>query len=81
MGHTLFALRGGKITEWRAMVLARETACLTLEDRRVVDQRLAGNPDRLEAMGDREAEVAARDLAYQLDPASVVERRQRTRAL
>ena len=51
------------------MVLARETACLPLEDRRVVDQRLAGDADRLEAMGDREAEVAARDLACQLDPA------------
>ena len=69
MRHTRSALRAGKITEWRAMVLARATACLPREDRRVVDQRLAGDPDRLEAMGDREAEVAARDLACQLDPA------------
>ena len=80
MCHTLSTLRSGKITEWRAMVLARETACLPREDRRVVDQRLAGDPDRLEAMGDREAEVAARDLACQLDPASVVERRRRAEA-
>ena len=80
MRHTGAALRGGKITEWRAMVLARETACLPLEDRRVVDRRLAGDPDRLEAMGDRETELAARDLACQLDPGSVAERRRRAEA-
>ena len=80
MRHTASALRGGMITEWRAMVLARETACLSLEERRVVDRRLAGDADRLEAMGDRETERAARDLACQLDPASVAKRRRRAEA-
>jgi hypothetical protein len=80
MRHTLTALRGGKVTEWRAMVLARETACLPLEERRMVDRRLAGDADRLEAMGDRETELAARDLACRLDPACVAERRRRAEA-
>ena len=80
MPHTRAALRAGRITEWRASLLARETACLSLQDRRVVDRRLAGDAERLEAMGDREVEVAARDLACQLDPASVAERRRRAEA-
>jgi hypothetical protein len=80
MPHTLAALREGRITEWRATLLARETACLTLEDRRRVDEQLAANPDHLEGLGDGELVRAARKLAYQLDPASFVERRAKAEA-
>ena len=38
MPHTLAALRGGHITEWRATILARETACLDVEHRREIDR-------------------------------------------
>ena len=49
------ALRQGRITEWKATLLARETACLSLEHRQLVDEALAGDPDKIEAMGDRRA--------------------------
>ena len=77
MPHTMAAFRAGRITEWRATLLVRETACLPLDDRRHVDQALAGDPDALERMGDREVVAAACRLAAELDPASVAERRRR----
>ena len=75
--HTKAAFRGGAITEWRAMLLARETACLSREDRAEVDRRVAGDPDVLEGMGDGEIVARAREAAYELDPVSFVERRRR----
>jgi hypothetical protein len=80
---TAAALTSGRITEWRAMLLARETACLSREDRGEVDRRLAGTPealDELEGMGDGELVSRARGLAYELDPISFVERRRRAEA-
>jgi hypothetical protein len=77
------ALTTGRITEWRAMLLARETGCLAREDRAEVDRRMAGTPDalvELEAMGDGELVAHARELAYELDPVSFVERRRRAEA-
>ena len=71
------AFRAGRITEWRATLLARETACLSRDDRAEVDRRVAGAPDVLEAMGDGEIVAAAREAAYELDPVSFVERRRR----
>jgi hypothetical protein len=43
MPCTRRALRQGRITEWKATILARETACLSVEDRQTVDRRLAGD--------------------------------------
>ena len=77
------ALTTGRITEWRAMLVARETACLSRADRGEVDRRIAGTPDaldELEAMGDGELVGRARELAYELDPVSFVERRRRAEA-
>jgi 5-methylcytosine-specific restriction endonuclease McrA len=73
--HTLAAFRAGRVTEWRATLVARETACLSLEDRLTVDAELAGNPERFEAMGDGELVAEARTIAYRLDPESLVARR------
>jgi hypothetical protein len=75
MPCTRRALRAGHITEWRATILVRETACLSLEDRQEVDRRLAGNAVRLESMGDRRLEGAARSMAAELDAAACVLRR------
>lgn len=83
MPGTAGALRTGRITEWRATLMARETACLSREDRAAVDLRLAGTPeavDELEGMGDRELVGRAREVAYELDPVSFVERRRRAEA-
>jgi hypothetical protein len=78
--NTLAAFRSGRISEFRATLVVRETGCLSLPDRREVDAALAGNPERIEAMGDRELVAEARKLAYQLDPASFVARRRRAEA-
>ena len=78
--HTMAAFRAGRITEWAATVIARETACLTLEDRLTVDAQLASDPDRLEAMGIGELEAEAKQIAYRLDAASFVQRRARAEA-
>ena len=52
--HTWRAWRAGRITEWKATLIARETACLSRDDRAAVDAAVAGDPHRLERMGDRE---------------------------
>ena len=80
MPCTRRALVSGRITEWRATLLARETACLSREDRAAVDRRVAGDLDALEAMGDGELVGRAREVAYELDPVSFVERRRRAEA-
>lgn len=75
--HTSAAFSSGRITEWRAMVIARETACLSLDDRLAVDRAIAGDPDALEGYSDRVVLGELRKLACRLDPASVAERRRR----
>lgn len=67
MPHTAAALTAGRISEWRATLVARSTAVLSLEHRREVDARLA---DRLPRMSDKETSAAADAVAYELDPQS-----------
>jgi len=62
---TLAALRSGQTSEWRAMLVARETGWLCLEHRAAVDADLG---PRLEALNDRQVEAEAARLAYALDP-------------
>ena len=69
--RTLAALRAGLISEWRATLIARETACLSAEHRRQVDAELA---DQLGSLGDKATAVAARRAAYRLDPAAALDR-------
>jgi hypothetical protein len=73
MPATMAALRIGAISEWRATVVARETACLTREERRIADSELAG---RLAHLSDRQVETAARTIAYRLDPHAFTARSQ-----
>ncbi|MCZ4519666.1 HNH endonuclease [Rhodococcus ruber] len=75
MPHTLARLRAGELNEWRVMILARETACLTVDDRRTIDERLCADPATLAGAGDRTIEGRARALANELDAASQVKRR------
>jgi hypothetical protein len=75
MPHTRRGLRAGAISEWRATIIARETACLSRADRREVDRRVAHDTTALEQMGDRELGDAARRMAYQLDAEAWVTRR------
>ena len=58
--HTWAALRAGRVSEWRATIVARETGCLSRADRREVDRRVARDAEALAAMGDRELGDAVR---------------------
>jgi hypothetical protein len=74
MPWTAAAFARGEITEWRATIMARETACLTREDRGEVDQRLGSREGGLAGLGDQETAAEARRMAYALDPDSFTRR-------
>ena len=79
MPHTFALMKAGLFSQWQATILARETACLSLEDRRIIDHQLcAVGPDgatpQVVVMGLRQLENAAKKLAISLDQASVVAR-------
>ncbi|MDQ0822053.1 hypothetical protein QFZ79_004433 [Arthrobacter sp. V4I6] len=74
MPHTLAALESGQLNEWRATLLARETACLSAADRCAVDEELAADTGSFTGAGDRAMVAAARACAYRKDPRSVTER-------
>ena len=78
--QTWRAWREGRITEWKATLIARETACLSRDDRGAVDLLVAGDGARLESLGERELVSAVQAEAYRLDPASFVARRRRAEA-
>ncbi len=80
MPHTLAALEAGLLSEWRATLIVRESACLDVDDRRVLDAELCGEPANLAGMGDARIVAAARAIAYRLDPHAVVERAARAEA-
>jgi hypothetical protein len=63
MPHTAAALSRGEVSEWRATLVARETACLSRQDRRVVDEELAARPGGLGSLGDRAVEQEARRIS------------------
>jgi len=74
MPHTLAALETGALSEWRATIAVRESACLDVEDRRRLDAELCSDVTRLDGMGDAALAAAARAIAYRLDPHAVVDR-------
>ena len=74
MPHTLAALEAGVLSEWRATLIVRESACLTLEDRRALDAELCADMKDLAGMGNKRIAAAAKTIAYRLDPQAVVDR-------
>lgn len=72
--HTLAALTAGTISEWRATLIARETACLSREDRATVEATLFADGSPIQEWGDRRLVDEARRIAYRLDPHSVTAR-------
>jgi hypothetical protein len=77
MPHTHALMTTGHLSEWRATLLARETACLSLADRHTIDAELCADPATLDGLSDAGLVAAARRLAYRLDPESVVARARR----
>ena len=75
MPHTLAALEHGAVSEWRATLLARETACLTREHRELIDTQLCADPTGLSGWGDRRLIGEILHIAYRLDPVAVTKRR------
>ena len=71
MPDTHALLSRGEISEWRATLVVRETAVLSVEHRAQVDAELA---PELAHLGDREAAARARAIGYRLDPGSAIRR-------
>ncbi|SDX33802.1 protein of unknown function [Arthrobacter sp. cf158] len=74
MPRTLAALESGQLNEWRATLLVKETACLSVEDRCAVDEELAPDAGTFEGKGDRAIIAAAKAAAYRRDPRSAARR-------
>ncbi|WIM89410.1 DUF222 domain-containing protein [Candidatus Mycobacterium wuenschmannii] len=74
MPHTLAVLEAGLLSEWRATLIVRESACLDVDDRRALDAEMCADPGALEGMGDARIAAAAKAIAYRLDPHAVVDR-------
>lgn len=74
MPHTLAAMENGALSEWRATLIARESACLAIEDRRFLDAELCADVSKLEGMGDARITAAAKEIAARLDAQAVVDR-------
>jgi hypothetical protein len=74
MPFTLAALESGVLSESRATIVVRESACLDVDDRRRLDEELCADQAGLEGLGDRALCAAAKAIAYRLDPVAVVER-------
>lgn len=72
--RTMRALGQGDISEWRATIIAGETAMLNSDQRRRVDAEVAAGMAKL---GDRQLRAAVSRAAYQMDPQTFVKRRAR----
>jgi uncharacterized protein DUF222 len=68
---TFAALQSGQLSEWRALVVARETAWLSRTHRAAVDRELASELSR---WGNRRVEAETKKAAYRLDPAGYLAR-------
>ncbi len=82
--HALAAMGAGVLSEWRATLIARETACLDPAARLQVDHLLCGRLSdgtwRFEGWGDRRLAAEAQKLVYAADPHAVVNRRAKAEA-
>lgn len=74
MPHLMSRLKDGTLSEFRAMLVLRETACLTAEHRSFVDEELCADPASLEGLGTRRIVAKVKRAAYELDPKAVVNR-------
>ncbi|MEE6164078.1 MULTISPECIES: HNH endonuclease [unclassified Mycolicibacterium] len=74
MPHTLAALECGALSEWRATLIVRESACLSIEHRRQLDTEMCADPSRLQGWGNARVQAEAKKIAATLDAAAVVDR-------
>lgn len=74
MPYTLAALERGELNEWRATLIVRESACLSVEHRRQLDTELCSDSARLTGWGDKRIAAEAKKITARLDAQAVVER-------
>ena len=74
MPHTLALLESGALSEYRASLLVRETACLTREDRGIVDAELCADTRVLDGVGNRTLSAKAKSITARLDVDALVKR-------
>ncbi|MFC9352260.1 HNH endonuclease [Arthrobacter sp. NPDC057013] len=74
MPHTQTALDTGQLNEERVTHIAKETACLSVEDRAAVDEELAADTGTFTGAGTRTVIAAVRAAAIRKDPRSVAQR-------
>jgi hypothetical protein len=74
MPHTMKALAAGALSEHRAQLLVKETACLSRADRARVDQEVCADHRRVSALGSRRLAAEAARAGYRLDPHAVAQR-------
>ncbi|ULN47086.1 HNH endonuclease [Mycolicibacterium goodii] len=74
MPHTLAALECGALSEWRATLIVRESACLSPQLRRQLDAELSADPSRFDGWGDARVAAEAKKIACRLDVAAVLNR-------
>ncbi|KGI67836.1 DUF222 domain-containing protein [Mycolicibacterium rufum] len=74
MPHTLSALESGVLTEYRATLIVKQSACLSVEHRRQLDAELCADRATLDGWGNAQVEAEAKRITARLDAAAVVER-------
>jgi len=74
MPHTLAALAAGVLSEWRATLIVRESACLSVQHRRELDAALCTDMSRMAGWGNARVAAEAKKIAARLDAAAVVDR-------
>ncbi|BBY74218.1 hypothetical protein MPRF_11170 [Mycolicibacterium parafortuitum] len=77
MPYTLAALQAGALSEYRATLIVRESACLSLAHRRQLDAEMCADMRRLTGWGDSRVAGEAKQITARLDAAAVVERNNR----
>lgn len=74
MPHTLAALECGALSEWRATLIVKQSACLSVEHRRKLDAEMCADISRLNGWGNKRIEAEAKKITTRLDAAAVVAR-------
>ncbi|GAA4685277.1 HNH endonuclease [Nocardioides nanhaiensis] len=74
--RTREALLTGRLNEFRAMVIARESGCLDAEQRLALDEAICA-PGVLDGLGTRQLAGELRKRVAEIDPAAVVRRHER----
>lgn len=74
MPCTFAALQKGLLSEWRATILIRESAILSIADRRKLDAEICADPATFDGWGNQRFTAEAKKIAYRLDPQAVVDK-------